>query len=343
MPIKISFFNHKGGVSKTTSVFHIGWKLAEMGKKVLLIDADSQCNLTLLALGTDSFEDHYKEKPNDNIMSALIPAFKAQTHLIKPVECIGVRENLFLMPGHIDLSSYEVQLGFSFQLNSFGTMQNLPGSFNYLFEKTAEKYGAEYILIDLNPSISAINQDLVLSSDYFIIPTSPDYFSLMALKSLANVLPKWESWAINARIAFEDAVYPFPKTIPKFLGYTVNNFNIRNGEAAGAAKKIITEIDTTIREVLIPKIEKIDYLFSEIEYNNNYCLGEISNFNTLMQTSQKSGVPVFNLSKEQLGSQGTVLENQENAVEKFNATFKEIADKITNLISNATSNIAVSA
>ena len=48
---KIVFFNHKGGVSKTTSTFNIGWKLAEMGHRVLLVDADPQCNLTSVFLG----------------------------------------------------------------------------------------------------------------------------------------------------------------------------------------------------------------------------------------------------------------------------------------------------
>ena len=47
----ISLFNHKGGVSKTTTAFNLGWSLANEGKRVLLVDLDSQCNLTGLLLG----------------------------------------------------------------------------------------------------------------------------------------------------------------------------------------------------------------------------------------------------------------------------------------------------
>ncbi|MFN0048026.1 MAG: ParA family protein [Cytophagales bacterium] len=343
MAIKIAFYNHKGGVSKTTSVFHIGWKLAEMGCKVLLVDADSQCNLTLLALGIVQFEKYYKNNPLDNIKDALTPAFKAQTHLIKPVDCLTIRDNLYLLPGHIDLASYEIQLGFSFQLNSFGTMQNLPGSFSYLFDKTANKYSADYILIDLNPSISAINQDLVLSSDFFIIPTSPDYFSLMAIKSLSNVLPQWETWAINARKTFSDAVYPFPQNKPKFLGYTVNNYNIRNGEPANAPQSVMTEIDATINTSLIPQLKKADLLLDLENYGDTFCLGQISNFNSLMQKSQKAGVPVFNLSAEDLGTGGSVLEVEQKSVANFNNTFFGMAKKINTMVGHAISDSAISA
>ena len=49
----IALFNNKGGVSKTTTTFHLGWKLAELGYKTLMIDTDPQCNLTGLCLNAD--------------------------------------------------------------------------------------------------------------------------------------------------------------------------------------------------------------------------------------------------------------------------------------------------
>lgn len=57
---KIVLFNHKGGVSKTTTVFHIGWMFTKLEKRVLLIDGDPQCNLTSIFLG-DKFDSYYDE------------------------------------------------------------------------------------------------------------------------------------------------------------------------------------------------------------------------------------------------------------------------------------------
>ncbi|WP_158810897.1 ParA family protein [Beijerinckia sp. L45] len=59
---QIAFFNHKGGVSKTTSVFHIGWMMASLGKRVLLVDCDPQCNLTGLLLNYNHSDEYPFEK-----------------------------------------------------------------------------------------------------------------------------------------------------------------------------------------------------------------------------------------------------------------------------------------
>jgi signal recognition particle GTPase len=78
---RIALFNHKGGVSKTTTTFHLGWMLADKGYRVVLVDADPQCNLSGLILGykgqTD-FEAFYKTEPERNLRAGLAPAFESR-------------------------------------------------------------------------------------------------------------------------------------------------------------------------------------------------------------------------------------------------------------------------
>jgi cellulose biosynthesis protein BcsQ len=327
----ISFFNHKGGVCKTTTAYHLGWKLSEKGKRVLLVDADSQCNLTLTVIGEDKYENFIKEEPSNNIKTCLSYAFESKPDLIPAARCIPVKENpnLFLLPGNFDITEFEVQLGVSFQLTSaFSTMKNLPGSFYYLLKKTSDEHNIDFVLVDLNPSLSAINQDFVISSDYFILPAAPDFFSQMAIKSISRILPIWEKWAVQAREIFKDSTYPLPKTRPRFLGYTINDYTIRKGAPATAFQAMIDKIDSVVQNELAPSLRNVDLMLPEEKYKKSYCLAQVSNFQTLQAKYQEYGLPVFALTSEQLGTRGQILKEQKQRQVNFGKEFTKFADKI---------------
>ncbi len=81
MATVISLFNHKGGVSKTTTAFNLGWAMAAAGKRVLLADFDPQCNLTGMVMGFQGVEDleaTYSALPANNVKDGLAPAFESQ-------------------------------------------------------------------------------------------------------------------------------------------------------------------------------------------------------------------------------------------------------------------------
>jgi cellulose biosynthesis protein BcsQ len=337
MSKKICLFNHKGGVSKTTTTYNLGWKLARNGKKVILIDADPQCNLTGLVLGED-FDNFYITRPNDNLKAGIAPAFEATPIPLSAIECYQIPENtnLFLLPGHIALSEYEVPLSISHQLsNTIPTLKNLPGAMNSFFELVSAKYDADYILIDMNPSLSSINQNLFCISDFFLVPASPDYFSVMAINSLSGVLPKWEKWAKMARVAFSDSSYPFPTTSTKFLGTLVQNFTIRNGEPSQAFQKWIDEVANAVNSTLIPAIAPEGMLLDQSKYkveqlSQGYCIAEIPSFSGLIPRSQRGRMPVYEVPDQLLGV-GTVLEQYQVIRDRFLIVFNTLADDVENM------------
>jgi cellulose biosynthesis protein BcsQ len=237
----IVLFNHKGGVSKTTTTFNLAWTLTDKGKKVLLVDGDPQCNLTGLLLG-DQFDDYYSSEGtmNNNIKDAVKVAFEGKPNPIREIDCYTptLNKNLFLIPGHMDLSEYDSTLSFSLHSNNvISTLQNLPGSFYRLIKLCADKYDIDYVFIDMNPGLSAINQTFFMSSDAFIVPTNPDPFSLMALKTLKTILPRWKVWVDRSREYFASASYPLPKTEMKFIGEVIQRFNLRKKKAATPIKE----------------------------------------------------------------------------------------------------------
>lgn len=348
MAQRIALFNHKGGVSKTITTFNLGWMLASRGKKVILVDADPQCNLTGIVLGytgVTEFEQFYEKKAN--LRDGIAPAFESRPTLIQAVECIPVKgqKGLSLLPGHIRLSEYEVMLGIAQELSgSIQTLQNLPGSISYLLEKTAKKFDADYVLIDMNPGLSSINQNLLMTSDFFIVPTDPDYFSVMAIESLATVLPKWHTWAEKARTLpiLQTAAYPFPKATPKFLGIIVQNYRPQGGAPAAGFQKWIDEINVTVSSKLVSELRKIgmmlpDQVYGEESVEAEFCLTTIPDFNTLIAKSQDHQTPVFALTPEQIGQAGRVEEITLKSRDNFKQIFSELADKIIRLTTHASS------
>jgi len=353
---KIALFNHKGGVSKTTTAFNLGWMLASKGKRVILVDTDPQCNLTGMALGEETEDDETRIQEiyntTSNIKTGLAPAFESQPRAIEAVDCIPIQgqDNLFLLPGHVGFAEYEVTLGIAQELSgSIQALKNLPGAINDLLEKTASKFNADYMLIDMSPSLGSINQNLLMISDFFLVPTTADFFSVMAIDSLAKVLPRWYAWAKSASSlqTLKEANYPFPNVTLRFLGTIVQNYRIIRGKETAAFQTWIEKIEQTVSDKLIPTLRQSNMMLPSQAYKdqglqNSLSLAKISNFNSLIALSQKHRTPVYALTPQQLKQRGKVLGNNQEKQEEFRKTFSDLADKIIAL-SSESSVYAVSA
>lgn len=340
----IAFFNNKGGVSKTTTCFNLGWMLASRGHKVVMVDADPQCNLTGMVLdltGENALADFYAANPKRNLRDALEPAFASRPVPLEPVDCLGVegQEGLYLIPGHVGLAEDEVSLGIAQQLSeTVQTLRNLPGSFHYLFDITAKKYEADYVLIDLSPGLGSINQNLVATADFFVVPASPDVFSVMAMESLGRVLPRWISWARNAaRLdALQSADYPFPEPTLKFLGVIVQRYRLRAGSPTEAFGRYFDDLDAAIHDNLIPALARADILLDENRYTSldatsPYRLASIPDFNTLIANSQQSRKPVFALTQADVRRGGFVWDKMSENIDSFHKLFEDLAVKVEGL------------
>ena len=353
---KIALFNHKGGVSKTTTAFNLGWMLASKGKRVILVDTDPQCNLTGMALGEETEDDEARIQEiyntHSNIKTGLAPAFESQPRAIEAVDCLPIpgQEGLFLLPGHVGFAEYEVTLGIAQELSgSIQALKNLPGSINDLLEKTATKFNADYMLIDMSPSLGSINQNLLMISDFFLVPTTADFFSVMAIDSLAKVLPRWYAWAKSASSLqiLKEANYPFPDITLRFLGIIVQNYRIIRGKETAAFQTWIEKIEKAVSGKLVPTLRQSNMMmpsqvYQEQGLQNSFSLAKISNFNSLIALSQEHRTPVYALTIDQLGQTGIVLENNQRKQGDFRDTFSDLADKIIALTSES-STYAVSA
>ncbi len=338
-----------------------------MGKRVIMVDADPQSNLTGVALGmleppqpdfsddaqserfsaTEAekgrFFEHNTEK---TLYGALKPAFESEPRLLEPVECIKIpdRPGLYILPGHLQLGEYEVSLSIAQELSgSLVALKNIPGAFHYLIHQTAEALDIDYVLVDMSPSLGALNQNIVCSSDLLFVPTSPDFFSIMALRSLARILPRWNRWALSAREneVLRTATYAFPNPKLRYAGAVIQRYRLYRaptkdnpyGDPTGPFQQWIDKVSDALRGTFVPALGSAGLLlpqdtYSDAGMSDDLVLGKIQEFNSLLPKSQDHRVPVFALTPDQLNQAGVVLQGSLRQIESLHVIFRDIANKI---------------
>jgi chromosome partitioning protein len=155
--------NNKGGTGKTTTALNLGAALAEMKKKVLLIDLDSQCNMSS-ALGVTASENHI----GSLMLGKCEFADAVQSH-----------NNIDLLPATDKLLEYEVMINTE------------PGREYLLSESIAklkDKY--DYIIIDCPPSLGIFSINSLVAADFFIVPMQTENFAFIGLDKILQVADK---------------------------------------------------------------------------------------------------------------------------------------------------------
>ena len=362
-PILISLFNHKGGVSKTTTTFNLAWMLGEMGIKTLIVDTDPQCNLTAYVLGfqeSQSLEEFYSKKENEDIYSILNPIITGQNLQIKAVKpCDTLNDNLKLVAGNLQMSEVDIQIGFGLSASGIASFaKQFVGALNAVIRETARVNKCELVLIDMSPSSGAMNRSILMSSDYFLVPTSPDFFSYQAIQNLGKMFLSWENVFQQFRDSSETNA--LPETPPKLLGIISQKYRTYTPKKKQFVEKIPLIGDAKLEErkkriasayqVWVDKIQQAsDSVLSKALQSKNmvidrnlftshikdelpYNLISIGDFNSLIALSQENQKPIFALTEEELKQSGhTLVEMKENQ-KNFKELFETLAKRVCHLI-----------
>ncbi|MEK6674797.1 MAG: ParA family protein [Planctomycetota bacterium] len=319
-PIRITIFNHKGGVGKTTLTVHIAHALADLGKKVMIVDTDPQCNLTSYLFEDSVVDDllNSAESASGRTVWTAVKPIVDQTGELRVVRPHSVG-SLQVIPGDIRLSDFEEFLGeawthcFQRRLGGFRAM----GAISELIDKVAESR-TDYVFYDAGPNIGPLNRALLLDTDAFIVPVACDLFSVRALKTLGQKLKQWiVDWQVATSLAPDGTSLILGA--PTFIGFVPQRFKVYGQVMAKAPSLYLREIKRRMQEDIasviaevapkrIPAIEK-DYLF-----------GEVKDFASLVQTAQREGVPIWDCSstdnRQKEGARKTFEKIARNVVEK---------------------------
>lgn len=317
----IAFFNNKGGVGKTSMVYHLAWMFSDLGLSVIAADLDPQGNLTASFLDEDRLEQVMANNRHPfTIFGAIQPLKQGEGDISDPyVESIN--ERLGLIPGDMSLSTFEDDLSevwpkcLGGDLRSFRIMS----AFWRIIQKAGEKNYANVILIDLGPNLGAINRAALIASDFVVIPLGPDLFSLQGLQNLGPALQAWrEGWRKRLQ-EFPPLNIELPTAGIKPIGYLVLRHSIRLDRPVKAFERWMAKIPSTYAEAVLSQ-PVITTLTLE---NDPNCIAKLRDYRSLMPLAQEARKPMFFL-KPADGALGSHI----SAVTGVYNDFKVVARKI---------------
>ena len=318
---RISVFNHKGGVGKTTLTFNLASALAEQDKRVLLVDTDPQCNLTSHIIEdsvVDDLLDKSDESEGQTVWSSVKPIVDAEGD-IKHINAYETENpNLFILPGDIRLSEFESDLS---ELWSQCILRKAKGyrgvtAISRLVNHVATEENVDYVFYDSGPNIGSLNKVILLDCDYFIVPAACDLFSLRALKTLGVTLASWiNDWSNISNLAPENA--ELLVGAPSFLGYIPLGFRTYGGKPAYKHSLFIRKIEKEIMAQIVSQLRDIDSQLA-VGGMNEFKLGEVKDFGTLVPTSQEQGIAMANV--------------QHNLSQQAHDIFKDVAEKLNSRV-----------
>ncbi|MBT2382390.1 ParA family protein [Streptomyces sp. ISL-11] len=319
----ISFFNHKGGVGKTTLVYNIGIALAK-NKRVLFIDADAQANLTSAALPVADVETLFNS--GRTIYSCLRPVVEGSGPL-KVIRPVQVRDSAWILPGDIRLSDYEefAPTGWTEALAGQPRGFQVSTAIYRLIRDIASQVSADYVFVDLGPNVGALNRNVIIGSTGFVVPLAPDLFSLTALPSVGKSVANWiDEWGTAKRAAErKDLSFDFelPPGLPSPLGYVSQQFTVYRDQPAEAYKHWNERMPAAYQSGIVESLARVGSLAP----SSAASIGEVSNLSSLVPIAQRTHKAVFELNGSE--ARGAHYTRARNAVNLFSSLADEISSR----------------
>lgn len=324
----LTFFNNKGGVGKTSLVFHLAWMLSDLGKRVVAIDLDPQANLTSAFLAEDDLEALWNaddKQPGANTVYQCLRPLTEVGDILQPLtRRIGPR--LHLVPGDLALAGFEDFLSQEWP-NALGSA-NLYRSFRVLScfwqvaQMAARQHDADLIIADVGPNLGAINRSALIGTDHVVIPLAADLFSIQGLRNLGPTLRAWRTeWA--KRLAnWSSPAFALPQGAMQPQGYVVMQHIDRLSRPAKAYEKWIERMPAAYRESVLDQPAG-----AQVPGTDPHCLARLKHYRSLMPLAQEARKPMFRLTAAD-GALGSHSYSARDAGTDFRALAQAILGRI---------------
>lgn len=245
----VAFFNNKGGVGKTTLLCNIAAVCAlDLGKRVLVADADPQRNATFYTLDARAFSEIGKTGGLHRMLSK--PAAPPATLLGCPYF------GFHILPGEPEMADLAPQFDVAWEAKDTPYVLNLKAILD------AQRADYDLIFLDLPPTLSGLTRAGLIAADAFVSPFDMDMFSLEGLKLVKDWMRRWEwVWRKMTNI---------PEGAParaRFVGGLPNRTTTDSGGVSPQYVSLTQQIDsltTAMARDLKDRVRGVDYILAEI-------------------------------------------------------------------------------
>jgi cellulose biosynthesis protein BcsQ len=289
----LAFFNNTGGVGKTTLTFNVAHMLAQLGRRVVLLDYDPQCNLTSIMLDTEELEQLWErsEDPGRTVASCLDLVRRGRGGVEPPV-LHSVTSNLWLVPGDLALSRFEQHAAAGWtQVHATDPERALDvvTALERLARLAGGQVSADVLLFDVGPSLGELNRAVLLACDALVVPLAPDLFSLQGLKNVGPTLREWrDDWA---RVLDRAPVDGLPRHEARVFGYVVQQHLARADRPVAAYDHWARQIPGVFHAHVVGRSAPDDLTLDQ----DPSCLGQLKHFASLVPLAQAARKPLFEL------------------------------------------------
>ncbi len=320
----LAFFNNKGGVGKTSLVYHLAWMLSELDRSVLAVDLDPQANLTAAFLPEKAVEELW-EQPDENAATI--------AQCISPLAEVGdignprlrrVADGLHLIPGDLALSGFEDLLATEWP-RCLGS-ENLYRAFRVVtafwlvLGEGARRCAADIVLIDVGPSLGAINRSALIATDFVVVPLGADLFSRQGLRNLGPTLRRWRGDWRTRRRNWDPPRFDLPRGDMDPVGYVIQQHGVRLKRPVKAydrwARRMPAEYARSVLDLEPVRAPQ------ETAPDPN-CIATVKHYRSLVPLAQEARKPIFALAP----ADGAIGSHAVAANEAYD-DFKQLAGEI---------------
>lgn len=319
----LTFFNNKGGVGKTTTVYHTAWMLSELGIKTIAIDLDPQSNLTSMFLTDERLEEVYENNIPYTILDAIIPIVNGDPAL--PVHIEEINDNLGVILGNLALSTFEDTLSDAWLkcLNGENYSFRITSIFKTIVEEAAGRFNAEVVLIDVGPNLGAINRAVTISSDYIIMPVASDLFSLQGIKNLGTTLSLWKrQWNQRKELSPQNLTTRIPNNNTVPVGYIVMQYTAKESRPVISYLKWANRIPRIFNKYVLG-VDNDSICNVETDTK---CIALLKHYRSLAPMSMEAHKPIFML-KPADGAIGAHVYAVQKSYEEFKSLTQRILER----------------